>query len=116
MGLHAEVQAVLARFRELGLRAFDDSGKVDPPCVWIPTPALEFNFGKGQISITWQAYLVAPNQNLTSVSPSLSELVDAVSGAFPFTEGEPYSLTLPGGGQPVPAYQLTWSSRSKIGA
>lgn len=121
MGLAAALDAVLGKFRTVDvngapLRAFDDSGQVNPPCVWVPVPSIEYQFGKGVLQVEWQAYLVAPNQALTSVSPTLSALVDAVAGLFPFTSGTPFLLTLPGGGQPVPSYQLTWNDRIPIGA
>lgn len=120
MGLAQAVADVLAAFRavDLGehkLRAFDDASNVNPPCVWLPVPALEFQYGKRVVVVTWQAYLVAPNSSTQSVTPTLSELVDAVVGLFPFTDGTPTALTLPGGGQPVPSYQLAWSSRIPIG-
>lgn len=121
MGLAAAVQEVLTTFRAVTLptgaqlRAFDDSATVSPPCVWVPVPAIEFQFGKRVLDVTWQAFLVAPNTSTQSVTATLSGLVDAVTGLFPYTSGNPQPLTLPGGGQPVPAYQLTWSARVPIG-
>lgn len=120
MGLAQAVEDVLAAFRSVELdghplRAFDDSAQVNPPCVWLPVPALEFLYGKRVVVVSWQAYLVAPNSSTKSVTPTLSELVDAVVGLYPFTDGTPTPLTLPGGGQPVPSYQLAWSSRIPIG-
>jgi hypothetical protein len=120
-GLAAAVAEVLAKFRavELGngfhLRAFDDSAQVTPPGVWLPVPAIRFQYGKRVIEVDWQAYLVAPNSSTQSVTPTLSELVDAVAGLFPFTDGTPTPLTLREGAQPVPSIQLVWSSRIPIG-
>lgn len=121
MGLALALGDVLTTFRSAtlpdgsSLRVFDDSAQVNPPCVWVPVPAVTFQFGKRVLDVTWQAYLVAPNSSTKSVSSTLSDLVDAVTGLFPFTDGSPQPLTLPGGGQPVPSYQLTWSARIPIG-
>jgi hypothetical protein len=120
MGLVSAVADVLATFRTVNvngspLRAFDDSGQVNPPCVWVPVPSVVFQFGKRVLEVEWQAYLVAANSSLVSVSSTMSEMVDAVTGLYPFRTGTPYPLSLPGGGQPVPSYQLTWSARIAIG-
>jgi hypothetical protein len=121
MGLAEAVAKVLERFSSVTfngapLRVSDDSAQVNPPCVWVPVPGLDFNFQKGQMEATWSAYLVAPNNNTLSVSQTLSELLDAVSGLFPFTTATAHPLLLQGGGQPHPSYQLTWHSRIRIGA
>jgi hypothetical protein len=121
MGLAQAVADVLATFRSVeladgsNLRASDDSAQITPPTVWLPVPGLEFQYGKRVAVVTWQAYLVAPNSSTQSVTPRLSELVDVVTGLFPFVDGTAVSLTLPGGGQPMPSYLLAWSSRIPIG-
>jgi hypothetical protein len=121
MGLAQEVAQVLERFGSVTfqgfpLRVFDDSNNVNPPCVWLPVPELEFTYHKGTADITWTAFLVAPNNNTLSVSQTLSELIDSVAGLYPFLEARAQPLTLREGAQPVPTYQLTWHSRIKIGA
>jgi hypothetical protein len=121
MGLAEAVAQVLERFSSITfngapLRVFDDSSLVNPPCVWVPVPGLEFSFHKGTAVATWTAYLVAPNNNTLSVSQTLSALLDAVAGLFPFTEARAQPLNLPGGGPPHPSYAVTWQSRIQIGA
>jgi len=122
MGLAAAVDGVLATFRAVELpdgsqlRAFDDSAQITPPCVWLPVPSIEFQYSKRVLSVTWQAFIVAPPSSTKSVTPTLSQLVDAVSGLFAFTDGSPQLLTLQGGGQPVPSYRITWLARIPIGA
>ena len=120
-GLAAAVADVLNAFagrdfRGHPIRVTDDSNVVVPPCVWVPMPALTFQFAKGCVDVVWTAYLIAPNTNTTSVSETLSGLLDAVTGLFPFREGTAQPLTLPGGGQPAPSYQVTWNARIPIGA
>jgi hypothetical protein len=81
MGLAEAVAQVLERFGSLTfqgspLRVFDDSNNVNPPCVWLPVPELEFVFHKGTMEVTWTAFLVAPAITALSVfpRPSLSSL------------------------------------------
>jgi hypothetical protein len=120
-GLADAVGDVLAAFagRSLNghaLRVTDDSNVVNPPAVWVPMPTLTFQFSKRCMEAEWSAFLVAPNTSTVSVSATLSALLDAVLGLYPFIDATPQPLTLPGGGLPVPAYHLTWSSRIPIGA
>jgi hypothetical protein len=120
MGVAAAVADVLNAFASRSvdgrpLRVTDDSNVVVPPCVWVPMPALVFRFDKRVIEATWTAFLIAPNTNTKSVSETLSGLLDAVSGLYPFRDGTATPLTLPGGGQPAPSYQLTWTNRIPIG-
>lgn len=119
-GLADAVAAVVATFRALEfdgapLRVFDDSTHVNPPCVWLPVPAVVFRFDKRRLEVTWTAFLIAPNTTTRSVSAVLSELLDTVAGTYPFIDATAQPLTLPGGGQPVPTYQLTWRSTVPIG-
>jgi hypothetical protein len=119
-GLAAAVAGVLEAFASRTydgrpLRVTDDSNVVNPPCVWVPMPALVFRFEKRVIETTWTAFLIAPNASSTSVSATLSGLLDAVAGLFPFRDGTAQPLSLPGGGLPAPAYQVTWLDRIPIG-
>jgi hypothetical protein len=121
MGLAEAVQTVLERFgaqtfNGAPLRVYDDSNSVNPPCIWVPMPAVEFTFYKGTMEVSWSAFLVAPNTSTVSITQTLSQLVDAVAGLFPFTDGRAQPLQLREGAQPVPTYQLSWQSRIKIGA
>jgi hypothetical protein len=121
MSLAEAVAQVLERFSSLTfngtpLRVYDDSNLVNPPCVWLPVPGLEFAFNKHTAVVTWTVYLVAPNNNTLSVSQTLSQLLDVVAGLYPFTEARAQPLSLPGGGPPNPSYSVTWQSRIQIGA
>lgn len=121
MALAEAVAKVLERFSSVDfngapLRVYDDSNLINPPCVWLPVPGLEFAFHKGTAVVSWTAYLVAPNNNTLSISQTLSQLVDAVTGLFPFIDARAQPLNLPGGGQPHPSYAVTWQSRIQIGA
>lgn len=97
------------------LRAVSDPQDVQTPTAWIPLPDVEFQFHKGRLDVTWTAYLVAPNApKQRTTTEHLSAMIDAVTGLFPFTSGELFSLTLPGG-VTAQAYKLTWHSLIAIG-
>jgi hypothetical protein len=115
-----ELATVLGVFRGLTyrgapLRATADEHDVNPPCVFVAPPDIAFRFAKDRSDVTWVAYLVGPNTTTGTAGDALAELVDTVAGAFPFTAGAYWQLTLPGGGTPTRAYQLTWSDTIPIG-
>jgi hypothetical protein len=98
------------------LRATADPENIQTPSVWIPTPDIEFRFEKNRASITWTAYLIAPNApKQRNVTEHLAKMIDAVTGLFPFTSGEAYTLTL-SGGVSAQAYKLSWIDHTAIGA
>lgn len=102
-------------FRGAPLRAFADENDVDPPCVFLAMPGIEFRYGKNCADLTWTAYLIGPNADASTSGAALSDLVDAIVGVFPFDEGRDWLLTLPGGGTQTRAYQVTWLDKITIG-
>jgi hypothetical protein len=109
------VQKTLDDFRAAGIRAVSDPRDVNPPCVLLIMPRIEFRFDKGRADLEWSAYLVAGNSGQPSQTDALSALVDDITGLRPFTTGTAYNLPLPGGGDPVPAYLVTWRDSTPIG-
>lgn len=126
MGISDALSAVVAAFRGVSvggsatldaypLRAVSDPQDIQTPTVWVPLPDINFQFGRTRAEITWTAYLIAPNAPKQKTTTEwLSNMVDAVTGLFPFTTGELFSLTLPGG-VTAQAYKLTWLSHTVIG-
>lgn len=97
------------------MRAVHDPNDIQTPTVFVPTPNVEFQYSKQRATLEWTAYLVAPNApRQGTVTDWLSAMVDAVTGLFPFTSGELFTLTL-AGGVPAQAYKLTWNAHTKIG-
>ena len=127
MGVASALVEVLAAFRGVSaggsetmdaqpLRATQDPNDIQTPTVFVPPPDVEFQFSKRRLQVTWTAYLVAPNSPKQKTTTEwLSSMIDAVTGLFPFTSGELYSLTL-AGGTPAQTYKLTWQSIIQIGA
>lgn len=120
-GLAEAIETVVARFRGVQvdgqpLRAFSEPTDVNPPCVFVPPPDVTFQFHKHRLAVTWTAYVVAPTgPRQPGAFGHLAAIVDAVAGLFPFTAGDLYTLTLPGGGPPAQAYRLTWNATIAIG-
>jgi len=126
VGLETALGEVLAAFRGVSvavspttdaytLRATSDPNDIQTPTVYVPLPDVEFMFNKGRLDVAWAAYLVPPNApKQRTTTEHLSAMVDSVAGLYPFTTGELYSLTLPGGTS-AQAYKLTWHSHIPIG-
>jgi hypothetical protein len=113
--------AVLGTFRGVSvagaaLRAWDDPNDVVPPGVFVPLPEIAFRFSKRCLDLTWTAYLVGPNApTARGTADSLAAMVDAVTGLFPFTSGDVFTLTPPGGGPAFTCYRLQWLDKIPIG-
>lgn len=104
-----------ADFEAAGVRCVSDPRDVNPPCVLLVMPQIEFQFGKLNADMEWSAYLVAGNSGQPSAAETLGEMLDSIMGVRAFTTGAPYNLPLPGGGDAVPAYLVQWRERSPIG-
>lgn len=126
MGIASSLAEVVDAFRGVSvegenidaypLRATSDAANIQTPTVWIPLPDTTFNFAKRRLTVNWVAYLVAPNApKQQTTTEHLGAMLDAVTGLFPFTTGELYTLTLPGG-VTAQSYRLSWSSDIAIGA
>lgn len=120
-GLSEALAGVLGTFSGVSLggaplRAFSDPTDVTPPCVFVPLPDIAFRFSKRCLDLTWYAYVVGPNSpTARGTTESIAVVLDAVAGLFPYTSGDVYQLTLPGGGPPAQAYRLQWLDRIPMG-
>lgn len=116
MSISTAVNETLAAFNAAGIRAVADPRDVNPPCVLLIMPTIEFRFEKRRADLEWSAYLITGNTGANSATAALSEMVDTIRGIRPFTRGTPYALPLPGGGDAVPAYLITWRDSTPIGS
>jgi hypothetical protein len=106
---------VLGVFTAAGIRATDDARNINPPCVYVMPPAGSFRFDRGRASIDWTAYLVTGDAGARAATAALSDMVDKLAGALPITTFTRRALAVPGGGDPLPAYELSWESTVTIG-
>ncbi len=120
-GLSSALAEVVARFAAVTiggkpLRVFTDPNDVTPPCVFVPLPDLAFRFAGDRARATWSAFVVGPNAPAqTGTVENIATVLDAVAGLFPYTEGELFTLTLPGGGPAAQSYRLTWLQTMRVG-
>jgi hypothetical protein len=116
MSIATETAKVLQVFLDAGVRAVDDARDINPPCVYLLPPQGSLRFDKGKADATWTVYLITGDAGARPATKALSDLIDKVAGKFAFTTFERVALNLPAGGDPLPAYQLTWKSLITIGA
>jgi hypothetical protein len=108
---------VLATFAAAGIPATDDPRDFNPPGLLLGAPTVSFRYGKGCADLEWFGYLAAGNAGAGATLAALSGLVDRLDGTgLAVLRAEPYDLALPGGGDPVPAYRLTFNTTTQIGA
>lgn len=115
MSLARGVADILAMFTGAGVYAVDDVRNLNTPCVYVIPPEGRFRFDRGRLEVDWVAYLVAADTGTTSATSGLSRLLDAVTGLAPFTTFTRDAVNDPNGGDPLPAYRLTWTSTVTIG-
>ena len=116
MTLANGVAAVVDAFTAAGLTATTDPRDFNPPGVLVRLPVVNPRFGKLCADVEWSAYLVTSNTGPTNHIPDLSALLDDVlTAGFPVTLATPYDLQLPGGGDPAPAFLITWRETIPIG-
>lgn len=115
--LAGAVADVVARLRGAGIRAVSDLRDVNPPCVYVPPPVLAFRFGKGYADAGWTIAAVVPNSGrdtaLKLLGPLIDQVIDALP-ASPITDGRPVDLGGLDGGAPLPAYELSFTSRISL--
>jgi hypothetical protein len=104
------VQAIQA-FTDAGVRATDDPRDANPPCAVVAWPTGEFLTGKGRVHLTMTAYLLVGDGGARNAMVAMSEVFGRVAGRLgSVTTFAPAGFQIPGGGDPLPAYQLTWQT------
>ena len=116
MSIATATAEILKALTDAGVRAVDDARDINPPCVYLTPPQGTLRFDKGKADATWTIYLVTGDAGARPATKALSDLLDKLAGRFPFTTFERVALAVPGGGDPLPSYQLTWKSLITIGA
>jgi len=115
MSIATAAADVLQALQGAGVRAVDDARDINPPCVYLVPPEGSLRFDRGRADCTWTIYLVTGDAGARPATKALSDLLDKVAGTFSFTTFERVALTVPGAGDPLPSYRLTWKSLTPIG-
>jgi hypothetical protein len=93
-----------------GLRVTLEPDEINPPCVWIQLKHLEDrHLAAGVVTAEWYVYLVAPKAGSENAYNALHVMRNAVLGlGWSFVGiSEGVELTIPGGGNPLPALRMT---------
>jgi hypothetical protein len=112
LDLAAAVADVVGRLRAAGIRATADVRDVNPPCVYVPPPQIAWAFGKVEMGWTVAAVVPATGRDiaLKNLGPLIADVSTALS-ATPVTGGRPIDLGGTDGAAPMPAYELTFTTR-----
>lgn len=115
MRIDQAADLVVARCRAAGLRAALDPRDLNPPCVWVQLAGFDLAPGFGPCGWVgeWVLWAVAPDAGTAAAYRTLGDLVDKIHTAFPtVTAGLTQALTLPAGGDPLPAIRLTLTAKA----
>jgi hypothetical protein len=113
--LAGAIGGVLDRLRAAGIRAVADVRDVNPPCVYVPPPQIGWSkLGKGYVDLLWTVAAVVPATGrdiaLKNLGPLMLGVADALT-ATPLTVATPIDLGGVDGAAPMPAYELTFTTR-----
>jgi hypothetical protein len=107
------VQDVVDRLLAVGIRATLDERDINPPCVFVPPPAIGWRFARNDFDAEFTIWCVTGAAGRRTDLVTLGELLDDVTAALQFAavRAEPADLLIPHQAAPLPAYRLTWSER-----
>jgi hypothetical protein len=110
--LEQAVQTIVAELVAAGINAASDPAELNLPGVLVDFPSLELRFGKGWVA-AWTLVLAVPNTDRRTALANLGTLLDEVVTALNYQPNgaRPVSLQLPDQGAPVPAYEITMTTR-----
>lgn len=108
----AQIRDYLTDLNAAKIRATDDPRDINPPCVLIRPPVLNFRFGRGCVGADWTARLILNNAGTRQALEEALPLIDAIQTALGgvIVTATPADFELPDGGGPVPGYSLTWTT------
>ena len=115
MSIATAATNILQALQGAGVRAVDDARDINPPCVFLVPPEGTLRFDRNRADCTWQLYLVTGDAGARTATRHLSDLMDQVAGLFSFTTFERVALAVPGAGDPLPSYRLTFKTLTTIG-
>lgn len=112
MTLLEAVTSLVARLEAHGVRSTTDTRNLNPPAVLVVPPDMSWRFARDTWDATWRLLCVVPNTGSASDLANLDTLIDqvraALGGAPQF--GTARTVTIDGTSDPLPAYELTWTS------
>lgn len=109
MNLGTEAKAVAQLVTDAGVPAVLDERDLVIPGALVGPSLIDLGRLDGTTAeVTWEVWLVAPDNGPMHALTTLGEMFDKVRGPLGVTEARPMSLTLPNhGADPMPALQIT---------
>lgn len=110
------LMALAASLSAGGVRTVVDSRDVNPPCALLVPPVFRWTFG-GRLAVDYRLIVIVPSSGMATEMKALAPMMDTVSailGGAPIT-ATPAAFNDPAGGDPLPAYELTWTAKSGKG-
>jgi hypothetical protein len=113
MDVAAAVASVLGRLTAAGVRATADDRDLNPPCVFVAPPAVDWRFGRADFDASFTAWCVTGAAGRPVDLAHLGELLTSVGIALDWAgvHADPADLLIPHQAAPLPAYRLTWTER-----
>lgn len=117
--LAGAVGDLLDQLTGAGIRATADIRNINPPCVYVPPPWINWRFGKGYVDLSWTLNLVVPNSGRDVALKNLGPLlIDVYEALVPIncapTDARYSELTVPDGGPPMPCYEMNLTTRHQF--
>lgn len=105
--------ALAARLTDGGLRTVTDSRDVNPPCALTLPPVFEWTFGQ-RLRVQYRLLVIVPSSGMAAEMKTLAPMMDQVAAILKGTvlTATPSGFTDPGGGDTLPAYELTWTAKT----
>lgn len=109
LDIAAQLDTLTAALKAVDLRAAVDPRDLNPPCVWVAPRSMSHELLSGGGTMRADLYLIAPDSGAAQALRTLSGLLDLVLAVVaPDADTSlSESVTLPGGGQPLPAFRVT---------
>jgi hypothetical protein len=112
MDLKGAMQGIVDELVAAGVRATLDARDVNPPCVLLRTPTLNWRFQKGGWDAGFEADLLVPDSGRRGALADVGNLISTVQEALNYrgVSARPEDFLL-ADGSTVPGYVLTWTQR-----
>lgn len=105
--------ALAARLSEAGVRSVIDARDLNPPGCLVAAPVFRWTFG-GRLAVDYRLVVVVPSAGAAQELKLLGSMMDAVAAILggEVLTAVPTAFAPVGGGDPLPAYELTWTSKT----
>ena len=113
MDVAGAVQSVVDRLLAAGIRATNDERDINPPCVFVAPPDVQFRFARGDFTAAFTVWAVTGAAGRNVDLANLGQLLEQVGVALDWAQvaADHSDLLVPHQAAPLPAYRMTWTER-----